>query len=73
MQTLTPQQVSLRNQYAFNMSSLSRFDTQGLKEAADRERARNRAKREAGETLVPGDMVYLRAALDLLSERGINY
>lgn len=72
MQTLTPQMVSLRNQYAFSASSLSRFSNAGLLDVVERERARNRAKREAGETLTPRDMVHLRAALDILKSSGID-
>lgn len=72
MQTDTPQMISLRNQYGFAASSLSRFSNAGLLEVVERERARNRAKRNAGETLKPADMIYLRAALDILESSGIK-
>lgn len=71
-QPLTPQQISLRNLYAFNLSSLSRFDTAGLVYVVGRERENNRARRAAGEQLGPRDLCYLRAALDLLEERGAS-
>lgn len=66
----TPQLVSLRNRYAFQRSSVSRFDTEFLvNHVVPRERARNRELHEAG-TLGPADLIYLRAALDELEDRG---
>lgn len=73
MQTLTPQQVSIRNQWAFYMNSLSRFDSAFIiEDILPRERERIHAKRDADRnSLTPGDMIYLRAAIDTLADRGI--
>lgn len=67
----TPQMVSLRNQYSFARSSVWRFDTPFLLELVEKHRAQNRAAHEAG-TLRPADLVYLRACLDTLADRGVT-
>jgi hypothetical protein len=65
-----PVNVSARNQYATARSSVSRFDTEFLANyVVPRERARNREVR-AERTLRPADLVYLRACLDELEDRG---
>lgn len=69
----TPQMISLRNRYAFDRSSVARFDSAFLVDyVVPRERARNRETREAG-NLGPADLVYLRAVLDELEDRGLAH
>lgn len=67
-----PRNVSMRAEYGRARSSVWRFDADTIRAAIDRERARNRELSEAGE-LRPEDLVYLRACLDELKSRGIDY
>lgn len=73
MTTDTPQMISLRGLYAGARSSVSRFDSAFLVDyVVPRERARNRETHAAGK-LGPGDLVYLRAVLDELDDRGLAH